>query len=517
VTGLRLKGNYAQRKGRQLCHPNPNLPAIRRSLNQQAHFMDDLSAWLRVNLPGNYSFENCCGTGGMGVVFRVKHNDWGLPLAVKVPKRSRDRKDAELFRQEAEVWADIGLHPYVATLFYVRELDSRLCTFSEFVEIGGLDGVLRKGEHRGTDNEITLSRILSFAASTAWGLDAAHRAGLVHCDFKPGNVLVESNSTAKVTDFGLARRCDSGGFACPGGTPLYASPEQVRCEELTSATDFWSWAATCFEMFIGGPNWQSGAAVGAAFHEYLESGAKFPGFPQMPDAFAKTLGACFATKFSDRPDSFREIAEAICEMHFHLLGEPCPASPPDMGLVAADSLNNRAVSLLDLGEIPRASALLREALALDQYHPEAIFNYHAIIQGKEPSSLSVAEKTLKESAALDSFNPIPWILLARLASHLGRQEDANRYLRSATERGGSDNAAETIPAIRRIVPVLANPMSGDDLAFHKDRFYRLIAKAKNALTTHDTDNASRYVLMAGDIPGFARHPDLHRLRAVLNP
>ena len=479
--------------------------------------MNTLEEWLRENLPDTYTFEGICGSGGMGVVFRIRHRDWGVTLAVKVPKDAKQQIETQQFLHEAEIWAEMGLHPYVATLHYVIKLDSRYCTFSEFVESGGLDVSLRSRLHRGTDEETTLSRILSLSASTAWGLDASHRAGLVHCDFKPGNVLLEPDFTAKVTDFGLARRDQHGPFACPGGTPLYASPEQARHEHLTAAPDYWSWAATCFEMFIGEPSWQSGAAVGAAFNEFLDNGAKFPGFPKIPHEFSRILRSCLAYQPSDRPDSFREIAEEICEIHSQLLDEPCPASPPDMELVAADSLNNRAVSQLDIGDEARADGLLREALALDKYHPEAIFNYYAIIQGKDTRSLSVGEKMLKESAALDSFNPVPCILLARLASHLGREEDAKRFLRSAAERGGADNAAETVPSKRRLLPVLAKPMSGDDFAFHKERFHRLIAKAKNALTTHDTENASRYVLMAGDIPGFARHPDLHRLRSVLKP
>ena len=477
--------------------------------------MKELAAWLAASLPSNCVLGGLCGAGGMGAVFRVQHLEWGIPLAVKVPLVSLVKGTSEQFRQEAEIWADIGLHPNVATLYYVRELDSRLCTFSEFIEIGGMDRILGTGSHRGTGDETTLSRILTLAASTAWGLDAAHRVGLVHCDFKPGNVLVQSDFTAKVTDFGLARRDECGSFEWSGMTELYASPEQIRRGTITAATDFWSWAATCFESFIGGASWQSGAAVGVAFEEFLDNGGRLPGFPKIPDELSMILRSCFAYQPSDRPDSFREIAEEICEIHSQLLDEPCPASPPDTDLVAADSLNNRAVSQLDIGGEARAGGLLRDALALDQYHPEAIFNYHAIIQEKDHSSLSVAEKLLKESAVLDSFNPVPWLLLARLARHLGRDEDATRFLRSAAERGGTDSAGETVPSKRRLLPVLAKPMSGDDFAFHKDRFHRLITKATTALTTHDTENASRYVLMAGDIPGFARHPDLHKLRAVL--
>ena len=423
--------------------------------------MKNLRDWLSSQLSDTCVLEGICGAGGMGAVFRIRHRDWGITLAVKVPKNATRQSETQQFLQEAEIWAEIGLHPYVATLYYVKKLDNRYCTFSELVESGGLDGALRSKKHRGTDEETTLSRILSLSASTAWGLDAAHRVGLVHCDFKPGNVLLEPDFTAKVTDFGLARRDQNGPFACPGGTLLYASPEQAQHARLSAATDYWSWAATVFELFIGEPSWQSGAAVGAAFAEFVDSGAKFPGFPQIPDKLTNMLMSCLAYQPFNRPDSFREIAEEICEIHSQLLDEPCPASPPDLSLVAADSLNNRAVSLIDINEGARASALLRDALELDQFHPEAIFNYHVIIHGKDPKSLGVAEKMLEASAALDCFNPTPCLLLARMAKHNGNQEKVNRFLRSAEERGAEGNAA--LVSDPRLVPVLAKPMPGDEL------------------------------------------------------
>jgi len=476
----------------------------------------DLSAWLNANLPQNSILQGICGVGGMGVVFRVHRLDWDIVMAVKVPKPSKTRPIENVAIGECELWADIGLHPYVATLFYTSMIDGQLCTFSEFVENGGLDVALRCKKHLGIDDETSLSRILTICASTAWGLEAAHQSELVHCDFKPGNVLVQPDFSAKVTDFGLARRNQHGSFKCPGGTPLYASPEQARGEDLTSATDFWSWAATCFEMFVGEASWHSGAAVRAAFFEFLQNGKKAPRFPSMPDSLVEILELCLSTEPRDRPRSFSEIAKAICAIHSNLLDEPCPASQPDLKLVAADSLNNRAVCLLDLGEQSRAKLLLQEALKNDPYHPEALFNYHTIIRGGNAQALSEAEKMLQESAALDSANHIPFVLLAKLSRFLGRHEDANRFQRFAAERSGLQLSSEVIHGKQRLAPVLAKPMSGDELAFHKERFYRLIAKAQTALTIHDFENANRYVLMAGDIPGFARHPDLYKLRRTLS-
>ena len=254
-------------------------------------FQEVEAQWLSCSLPDNIRYEGFCGSGGMGTVFRVFHLDWSISLAVKVPHKASDPQTALSFRAETEVWSDLALHPYVATLYYVRTLGGKTCTFSELVESGGMDALLNRRGHRGSDERTTLSRILTLAASTAWGLSAAHDRGIVHCDFKPGNVLLETDFTGKVTDFGLARRDQCGGFACPGGTPLYASPEQARHDRLTAATDYWSWAASCFEMFIGDPFWQSGAAVGAAFAEFLD-----PASPRFPMSFQGFCGHALLTR-----------------------------------------------------------------------------------------------------------------------------------------------------------------------------------------------------------------------------
>ena len=474
----------------------------------------DVAAWLEERLPGNYSLEGWCGSGGMGVVFRILHKGWGIPLALKLPKTAQNPNDAEQFMEETELWADLGLHPYVTTLYYTRILEGRCCTFAELVEGGGLDRILRERGHRGADEEITLSRILSLAASTAWGLNAAHRHGMVHCDFKPGNVLVTPGFTAKITDFGLARRNNNGSFACPGRTPLYASPEQSRGEDLTEATDFWSWGATCFEMFLEGVSWQGGAAASGALEDYVDSGAKFPGLPQMPRKLVGILRSCLKINPRDRPSSFEQIGEELCALHESLLGEPCFSPKPEGALLEADSLNNRAVSLLDLEQESRAGELLQQALEVDPYHPEAIHNLYVVLEGRDRQSLMKAETLLLKSAKLDAFNSVPCELLATLYLRLGRVEEASRFQKLSLDRAG-DGALGSKGSI--LAPVLAKPISGEQNFFNRERFFRLLEKGEVSFLEGDSENARRYVLMAGDIPGFARHPSLHKLRRQLEP
>jgi serine/threonine protein kinase len=469
-------------------------------------------AWLKKRLPGNIRCEGVCGAGGMGVVFRAYHTDWSIPLAVKVPHRVSDPATVAAFITEAELWADLGLHPYIATLYYVRELDGKPCTFSELVESGGMDALLRSGRHRGTDETTTLSRILTMAASTAWGLSAAHEVGLVHCDFKPGNCLVDSGFTAKVTDFGLARKSGGSAFANPGGTPLYASPEQSRRGQLTAATDYWSWAATCFEMFTGSATWSAGAVAGAAFDDFMASGGKFPGFPRVPEEMAEILLGCFSQKPEQRPTSFARIAENLVLLHQDLIDEECPAAAPDVDLVAADSLNNRAVSLADLGQNDRAAKLLSAAQKLDPLHPEAAFNQFVI--SRKTLSEAQIEGILRDAAEIDSSSTTALRLLVRLLDALGKSKEADECQSNLRDRAES-LGEQSPPRCSSLKPVLATPMSGEDFSYHKARFHRLLKKATAAFGAANLTEASRYTQMAADVPGFSRHPELAKLKSRL--
>ena len=469
----------------------------------------DLEVWLKDHLPEKYDLGGCCGAGGMGAVFQVHHRDWGISLALKVPRESSNVWDSKQFEHEADLWADLGLHPYVSTLYYARVIADRCCVFSELIEGGGLDNALRNRSIRASDEKTTFARVLSVAVSTAWGLDAAHSQGLVHCDFKPGNVLVESDFTAKITDFGLAQRTSGGRFATPGRTPLYASPEQARDEDLSGATDFWSWGATCFELFLNSPTWMTGAAAGAAFHAFCEDGCKTPGLPAIPRGCIDILRECFQLNPDLRPKSFGAIASALAELYESSFDEECPAPKPDPIITRADSLNNRGVSSMDLGQDERAKGFFREALTVDPFHPQALFNLHAVLSKGNPYQLSKAESGLLESARIDPHNPIQFELLARICAHSLRDIDANRYRKLWQARG---EGAESFESAMELRPILSLPSNGTRSLFDQNRFQRLIQKSEKATRDGDYENGSRYAIMAGDLPGYSRHPHLQRLQ-----
>ena len=444
-------------------------------------------------LEGRYRIGCVFTGGGMGIVYQARHLAWGIDLAIKHPRSEllqspRQRRD---FESECETWSRLGLHPYLATCFYTREISNLPCVVAEFVEGGSLrDWIVERRLYAGED-AVVVARILNSAIAMAWGLDSAHEVGLIHCDMKPGNVLMAADGTAKITDFGLAKELSvSGGTGIAAGwTQAYASPEQLRRDSVGRATDIWSWAVSVMEMFMGGIEWQSGPVAGAALEEFGERGRKAVGLPAMPEAMFDLLSRCLRFKPAQRPASFAEIADELCEIYEDEFGEPCDAQKPDLELVASDSLNNRAVSLLDVERRNEAEALLRQALADDPQHPEATFNLVAMCKSRNERLLAWALQNLRTAADADSGNDVPLRLIVQLQSRAGQSS---------------------------LAFVLAKPRSGSDFNADTTRFRRLVEKAGTAIAESRCEDARRYAQMAGDIPGFGRHPRLRKIRNKLS-
>lgn len=473
-------------------------------------------------LEDRYRIDRVFTGGAMGIVYQARHLAWEIDVAIKQPrpKLLASPEQRRAFEQECQTWGELGLHSYVATCFYTREIGNVPCVVAEFVEGGSLrDWIDRRRLYTGEDAAI-VARILQTAIATAWGLAQAHDAGLIHCDMKPGNVLMTADAMAKITDFGLAKasRSDTGTAIAAGRTVVYASPEQLRGEAITRAADVWSWAVSVMEMFMGGIHWQSGAAAGAVLEEFGERRRKAVGLPAMPESVFELLARCLEYRPSGRPASCTEIAEELREIYEDEFGEPCDAEKPDLELLAADSLNNRAVSLLDIGRATNAEALFQQALTLDPHHPEATFNLTAIRRSRNEPSESWAIQNLRTAADAEPGNPVPVKLLAQLFRLTGEREDANKCFDEAAKRAWTAAEKAEIEHMQRggegqqVSFVLAKPRSGSDFCADLVRFRRLMEKAEKAPADED---ACRYMQMAADIPGFGRHPHLRRLAGRL--
>jgi WD40 repeat protein/predicted Ser/Thr protein kinase len=326
---------------------------------------------------GLYEVQGELGRGGMGVVYKVRHRGWDMELAVKSPLQSAlDRIGGEgEFIAEAEAWIDLGLHPHIVTCYYVRKLGPVPRLFAEYVQGGSLSEWIKNGKLR------DLEGVLDAAIQFAWGLDYAHQMGLVHKDIKPANVLMTADGQVKVTDFGQAK-------AKAGYTPAYCSPEQAAAQldstvELTPATDVWSWALSILEVFAGSHYWVNpampeyawGQVAPQALQAYLDGEVEEGAIAHMPESLSELLAECFRETPDERPESMGIVAERLVEIYAGEIGRPYSRELPKAADLRAGSLNNKALSLLDLGREIDAAKQWEEALRADERHPESAFNY----------------------------------------------------------------------------------------------------------------------------------------------
>ncbi|MCL4821608.1 MAG: protein kinase [Vicinamibacteria bacterium] len=393
---------------------------------------------------GLYEITAILGQGGMGRVYKARHRGWDLDLAVKtpLPQLLEAVGGAEAFEAEAETWVRLGLHPHVVPCYYVRRVDDLPRVFAEFVDGGSLHEWIRTGRLK------TLDAILDVAIQFAWGLHHAHEQGLVHRDVKPGNVMLGRDGTAKVTDFGLARAGalgpvagaspDSGGTLLVAGggagTPAYMAPEQVAGAELTRRADLWSWALSVLEMFAGGRTWEYGVQAMEALDSVLSGRVVRPGLPPVPAPVVELLRASFAEDPAARPHDLAAAAQALRAAHELECGRAHPRLEPRAGSGRADSLNNAAVSLLDLERVDEAMAAWNRALDAEPQHVEATYNRAVFEWSRARTDDGELERRVAEARASHPREPRAAELGERVLEALGERQ------RALTLRGGAPAA-----------------------------------------------------------------------------
>ena len=326
--------------------------------------------------------------GGMGSVWRVHHNSWDVDLAMKRPQpksfaEGSERRKAE-FVAECENWINLGLHPNIVSCYYVRDISGVPSIFSEWMDSGSLKDCIRDGSiYEGARPEVE-ERMLDIAIQFANGLHYAHEAGLLHQDVKPGNLLLNKEWEAKVADFGLAQaharlmqvKAESDVLSwkdetiiSSGYTPAYCSPEQENGERISRSTDIYSWAVSVLELFLGERPWKRGAEVAQKFDSYLGK-SRIP----LPQALINILRHCLKQNPKERPQSFMSVKAELKKIYKDRMGLEFARPELDKAISTADSLNNRALSYLDLGRPGEAEKCWQEALKQNGGHAESVYN-----------------------------------------------------------------------------------------------------------------------------------------------
>jgi hypothetical protein len=199
----------------------------------------------------------------MGVVWRAQDAVLGREVAVKevvfpptMPEEERRPAQARVMR-EARAAARLN-HPGVVTLYDVVQDQGGTFIVMELVNAPTLADLVRG------DGPLPVERVAEIGAQVAGALEAAHQAGIVHRDVKPGNVMVPANRVAKLADFGIASLQGDPQLTSTGlviGSPAYMAPEQAKGEGSGPPVDFWALGATMFYAVEGQPPFDRGTSI----------------------------------------------------------------------------------------------------------------------------------------------------------------------------------------------------------------------------------------------------------------
>lgn len=201
-------------------------------------------------LPPRYVGGTLIASGGMGLVFHATDSELRRDVAVKVlADRYADNEGVRArFRREALAAARLSGIPNIVTVFDVAEYQGRPMIVMEYLHHGSLESRVRG------QGGCPPAQVLAWLEQAGAALDAAHAAGIVHRDIKPGNLLLNRRDQVHVGDFGIASAVGLDSFTETGtilGTAGYLSPEQARGERATAASDRYSLAVVAYELLAG--------------------------------------------------------------------------------------------------------------------------------------------------------------------------------------------------------------------------------------------------------------------------
>jgi serine/threonine-protein kinase len=286
-------------------------------------------------LGDRYELHQLIAAGGMGQVWRGLDIALHRPVAVKVLRSeyTGDPTFLARFRAEAQHAASLS-HPNIAVVFdYGEEIaqdgtgETLAYLVMELVEGEPLSALLAREGALGTETTLSVLR------QTAFGLGEAHRAGMVHRDVKPGNILVRPDGSVKITDFGIAHSARSVALTRTGqviGTPQYLSPEQAEGRPATPASDVYALGLIGYECLTGHAAFEGDNAVTIALKQVRQDPEPLPG--ELPADVRELI--CRAV-LKDAGARFADGAAFVAAIDDIRAGRPLPEAPTTVAVAAA--------------------------------------------------------------------------------------------------------------------------------------------------------------------------------------
>ncbi|HVC13880.1 MAG TPA: protein kinase [Acidimicrobiales bacterium] len=391
-----------------------------------------------------YRLDQRIAAGGMGDVWAARDELLGRRVALKLlhPNLAADEGFRRRFRAEAKAAARLS-HPGVVAVYDYGEDPDAPYLAMELVDGEPLSSLLRRRGRLGT------TETMSLVAQTAEALAAAHAEGLVHRDVKPANLLLRPDGRVKVTDFGIVRAADTSTITRDGavfGTVAYMSPEQVRGERATAASDLYSLGVVAYECLSGTRPYHGGESIAVALAHLHDPVPPLPadvgvGVRQLvlrmlhKDPSARPATAAVVAATARRLAADGDATWALDELG--VIGEPGVLDGPGRPTAGRGHANSGNGASVDVGD--PATELLSEEWRLDG-RTEAI----SLAGLAEPPTMAVAPPrpvVFRAPSARRQWAPIAAVCAAALLVAL--------LLAAATSGGAAPSPRTvTLPSLR---------------------------------------------------------------------
>jgi eukaryotic-like serine/threonine-protein kinase len=279
-------------------------------------FPAHLAGFQAGSLLAGYRLEAQVGEGGMAVVFRARDEGLGRLVALKIlaPALASDSAFRSRFIAESRAAAAVD-DPYIIPVYEADEADGVLFIAMRFVQGGDLRQVLER------EGALPPDRVVGFISPVASALDAAHRAGLVHRDVKPANILVDAREDRPdhvyLSDFGVSKAMSSVGLTGTGmfvGSPDYSAPEQIQGRAVDGRTDQYALGCVTYQLLAGALPFQGDQDMSVLLaHLSAPPPSLVSRMPNLPGAVDQVLARAMAKAPEKRYASCLDFADALRE------------------------------------------------------------------------------------------------------------------------------------------------------------------------------------------------------------
>lgn len=259
-------------------------------------------------LANRYRIIGILGKGGMGEVYKAEDIKLDQTVALKfLPDKLEKNKAAlERFTGEVRVARQVS-HPNVCRVFDIGEIEGRHFLSMEFIDGDDLSSLLRRVGRLTSERAIEISRQLCI------GLHAIHDAGILHRDFKPANIIIDSKGKTRITDFGIAEfEIDVSKDNLRIGTPAYMSPEQIVGKDVSAKSDIYALGLVLYEIFTGKQAFTADSIPDLIRKHQTETPTNPSDYVKGIDPLVeKVIFQCLEKNPKDRPPSALHVAMAL--------------------------------------------------------------------------------------------------------------------------------------------------------------------------------------------------------------